>query len=123
MIRRPPRSTLFPYTTLFRSVRVNRACANSEPRGKPFHVAGILLTIRKVPLHVQSQRRACSSDQVDLGSIAKLFLDRCSGGGLDELPEACPGVCKSPRRQLYLKGVERPPRYLNELVLHDEVSN
>src|SRR5436853_1541129 len=25
MIRRPPRSTLFPYTTLFRSIRVNRA--------------------------------------------------------------------------------------------------
>src|SRR2546430_2637033 len=24
MIRRPPRSTLFPYTTLFRSVRVDR---------------------------------------------------------------------------------------------------
>src|SRR5256885_3997817 len=25
MIRRPPRSTLFPYTTLFRSVHLNRA--------------------------------------------------------------------------------------------------
>src|SRR2546430_2888959 len=25
MIRRPPRSTLFPYTTLFRSLRVGRA--------------------------------------------------------------------------------------------------
>src|SRR3712207_8913071 len=29
MIRRPPRSTLFPYTTLFRSVRVERL----DPRG------------------------------------------------------------------------------------------
>src|SRR3712207_8531466 len=29
MIRRPPRSTLFPYTTLFRSVRKqNEPCAN-----------------------------------------------------------------------------------------------
>src|SRR3712207_7454124 len=27
MIRRPPRSTLFPYTTLFRS----RRCSNNEP--------------------------------------------------------------------------------------------
>src|SRR5258706_10254078 len=26
MIRRPPRSTLFPYTTLFRSLRAGRAC-------------------------------------------------------------------------------------------------
>src|SRR3712207_7996446 len=32
MIRRPPRSTLFPYTTLFRSGRINRALAG--PRTK-----------------------------------------------------------------------------------------
>src|SRR6476660_10215524 len=31
MIRRPPRSTLFPYTTLFRS----RVAARDSPRGKP----------------------------------------------------------------------------------------
>src|SRR2546426_9037515 len=30
MIRRPPRSTLFPYTTLFRSVPVGRAGARDE---------------------------------------------------------------------------------------------
>src|SRR5690242_21502000 len=30
MIRRPPRSTLFPYTTLFRSCR--RRCTSSWPR-------------------------------------------------------------------------------------------
>src|SRR2546430_15898644 len=28
MIRRPPRSTLFPYTTLFRSIRLGRAYGN-----------------------------------------------------------------------------------------------
>src|SRR5439155_19827794 len=32
MIRRPPRSTLFPYTTLFRSRR-NGACASGDRRG------------------------------------------------------------------------------------------
>src|SRR3989442_5275891 len=31
MIRRPPRSTLFPYTTLFRSRRSRRAPAAPEP--------------------------------------------------------------------------------------------
>src|SRR2546425_5159924 len=31
MIRRPPRSTLFPYTTLFRSVRVDKPQAGSRP--------------------------------------------------------------------------------------------
>src|SRR3712207_8693545 len=35
MIRRPPRSTLFPYTTLFRSrILYNRASA--DPAGKPW---------------------------------------------------------------------------------------
>src|SRR2546426_9926619 len=32
MIRRPPRSTLFPYTTLFRSPRVARASVVGEQR-------------------------------------------------------------------------------------------
>src|SRR2546425_9017865 len=38
MIRRPPRSTLFPYTTLFRSTRADRAkdCAK-----KPVYVRGV----------------------------------------------------------------------------------
>src|SRR5690348_17913696 len=32
MIRRPPRSTLFPYTTLFRSWGRPRACRRATPR-------------------------------------------------------------------------------------------
>src|SRR5256885_11829773 len=40
MIRRPPRSTLFPYTTLFRSLRrriapARRAAARSPPHVRP----------------------------------------------------------------------------------------
>src|SRR2546426_8981108 len=42
MIRRPPRSTLFPYTTLFRSARLSAALASKpfdrdryEPTGHP----------------------------------------------------------------------------------------
>src|SRR5690606_42015196 len=31
MLRRPPRSTLFPYTTLFRSERVHPACPGRWP--------------------------------------------------------------------------------------------
>src|SRR3712207_9021266 len=34
MIRRPPRSTLFPYTTLFRSLR---PCRGRARRGRPAH--------------------------------------------------------------------------------------
>src|SRR3712207_7100132 len=39
MIRRPPRSTLFPYTTLFRSVVVGDALAHG-PAGRPRRDAG-----------------------------------------------------------------------------------
>src|SRR5688572_32553948 len=35
MIRRPPRSTLFPYTTLFRSLRHDEAHEEPEARGVP----------------------------------------------------------------------------------------
>src|SRR6266403_4949893 len=34
MIRRPPRSTLFPYTTLFRSAARRRARAHRRPAGR-----------------------------------------------------------------------------------------
>src|SRR3712207_7081205 len=33
MMRRPPRSTLFPYTTLFRSFRTEAGSAGQESRG------------------------------------------------------------------------------------------
>src|SRR2546427_13092120 len=35
MIRRPPRSTLFPYTTLFRSARPARPAGPAPPAGRP----------------------------------------------------------------------------------------
>src|SRR5258708_40065530 len=34
MIRRPPRSTLFPYTTLFRSLSLIESCALCHPEGE-----------------------------------------------------------------------------------------
>src|SRR2546421_6952198 len=39
MIRRPPRSTLFPYTTLFRSVKID-ALGGKEFTGKVDSIAG-----------------------------------------------------------------------------------
>src|SRR2546428_1598579 len=34
MIRRPPRSTLFPYTTLFRSLSMPRSSSRPPPNGR-----------------------------------------------------------------------------------------
>src|SRR5256885_10967220 len=57
MIRRPPRSTLFPYTTLFRSpYSVSRVafCFGDEPRrGKRRH------------LHAQLEQRVAMPDKID----------------------------------------------------------
>src|SRR3712207_7966887 len=43
MIRRPPRSTLFPYTTLFRSARVREPRGQVRPPvgGRHVHGAGV----------------------------------------------------------------------------------
>src|SRR5258708_18566564 len=49
MIRRPPRSTLFPYTTLFRSRFADRVPAQATGTGKHVQAA--------FPLHRQRDRR------------------------------------------------------------------
>src|SRR5437016_7923153 len=49
MIRRPPRSTLFPYTTLFRS----RACTNRYP--KAGRAIPCRRCVREASLNVQEQ--------------------------------------------------------------------
>src|SRR5256885_10080996 len=41
MIRRPPRSTLFPYTTLFRSEAGSTPAAVNPPSAPPIRPAGI----------------------------------------------------------------------------------
>src|SRR3712207_7777408 len=49
MIRRPPRSTLFPYTTLFRSARAALALVvqlDGEERGHVRHARGLLHVVR-----------------------------------------------------------------------------
>src|SRR3712207_7476198 len=51
MIRRPPRSTLFPYTTLFRSEAARRGHGGREPR------VGVVLALRERP-HAGLLRRA-----------------------------------------------------------------
>src|SRR3712207_7152071 len=40
MIRRPPRSTLFPYTTLFRSLRVVRSAVDALHVEREAHLEG-----------------------------------------------------------------------------------
>src|SRR3712207_7123913 len=48
MIRRPPRSTLFPYTTLFRSRVRSFARGADDHVSKPFHYQELLARIRSL---------------------------------------------------------------------------
>src|SRR2546426_9129549 len=52
MIRRPPRSTLFPYTTLFRSARER---ALRHPGGERGHARGAQGFSREAPAELQAQ--------------------------------------------------------------------
>src|SRR2546422_8031027 len=61
MIRRPPRSTLFPYTTLFRSL--DHGCrlgapAGRRPHHRPRHARRADGAERPVPAPVRAQSRA-----------------------------------------------------------------
>src|SRR3712207_7301587 len=55
MIRRPPRSTLFPYTTLFRSLALRNAEGHPAQRVHSLAVHGVVLA--EIPRH-QERRGA-----------------------------------------------------------------
>src|SRR3712207_8168478 len=71
MIRRPPRSTLFPYTTLFRSLALAPEALYVETRG----AGGIWIRVRGIPY---DQVRAVYSyearDWPFLGAAAAVWL-------------------------------------------------
>src|SRR5260221_5057632 len=91
MIRRPPRSTLFPYTTLFRSLKMSSFETNDHIR-KLFghrrcrgsiHVRGILLswiTIHAVSDNVQESENRSEEHTSELQShsdlVCRLLLEK-----------------------------------------------
>src|SRR3712207_9014921 len=68
MIRRPPRSTLFPYTTLFRSLR----------GGSPFTVSGSCRTSAASARRQHILQEDGSADQTSQGTAAGIGADRKS---------------------------------------------
>src|SRR5258708_13703832 len=63
MIARPPRSTLFPYTTLFRSVTLAVACTNQ-------HGAAVIegqATVHAPARHIERQRTSLPEIRLEAG--------------------------------------------------------
>src|SRR2546427_7999367 len=78
MIRRPPRSTLFPYTTLFRSPtrhgRSRRAAWLLRRRARQ-HDHGVLLRQPSGHLHVRSEEHT-SELQSQSNLVCRLLLEK-----------------------------------------------
>src|SRR5947209_15336588 len=89
MIRRPPRSTLFPYTTLFRSVMWEQQTAFFEERG----------AAKKIEERVRGQVKSCSGHPAVLcfviaNEIPDPFLDFRSEEHTSELQSRQYLVCR-----------------------------
>src|SRR2546430_17289310 len=67
MIRRPPRSTLFPYTTLFRS---DRLCARAEELVRDFDPKGVVSIFS-----THEQTRSSNDYFLESGDKIRFFFD------------------------------------------------
>src|SRR5260370_2774309 len=74
MIRRPPRSTLFPYTTLFRSRCGNDGCRQSARRGSQLGRAGDWYCIRQCARGRSEEHT--SELQSHLNLVCRLLLEK-----------------------------------------------
>src|SRR2546429_5760263 len=80
MIRRPPRSTLFPYTTLFRSeAQINRANLNgtvTDPSGGSVPNAKVVVVAADTGFTRQRSEEHTSELQSRLHLVCRLLLEK-----------------------------------------------
>src|SRR3712207_7283115 len=72
MIRRPPRSTLFPYTTLFRSLPPHVGERDLAPEVTEGALPGLRVEVHRV------DQRAVDVENHDLNHVLRPLLDRKS---------------------------------------------
>src|SRR5256885_12156146 len=87
MIRRPPRSTLFPYTTLFRSVRGGDLLAQIDP--STFQAA-----LAQAEGQLAKDEAQLAGARVDLERYAGLLAKDRSEEHTSELQSPCNLVCR-----------------------------
>src|SRR2546429_4024820 len=76
MIRRPPRSTLFPYTTLFRSCFCAARSVDSRLDGNPGNAVGVAARRRRLPPPPQRSEEHTSELQSRLHLVCRLLLEK-----------------------------------------------
>src|SRR3712207_8990768 len=77
MIRRPPRSTLFPYTTLFRSNSVSPAATTRYWMPSSSYVIGpLVIVFPRLACHSGTPVAAFKATRLFIGSPAKTRLPR-----------------------------------------------
>src|SRR5690242_20863464 len=100
MSRRPPRSTLFPYTTLFRSVYTNTLQA--DPNGTAYHIKVTRvrnpdqkLTEEDIVLKARSEEHT-SELQSHVKLVCRLLLEKKKPTAFQQsLPPSCFLSCPS----------------------------
>src|SRR2546426_10112953 len=98
MIRRPPRSTLFPYTTLFRSALGRQLPAGIEVQFAADEDAGVVeadpAAVKQIMLHLVTNAR----DAMPKGGTlhGEVRRGRARGAGRPPPPRGAPGA---PRRR------------------------
>src|SRR2546430_16766706 len=88
MIRRPPRSTLFPYTTLFRSPSRNRPASDRDEQDRPDRTQDPLRVVQErscweLDRDVREGRRERANDDQDdrgVGGIKRKIVRRVDEG-------------------------------------------
>src|SRR2546422_4555651 len=114
MIRRPPRSTLFPYTTLFRSRIVRKALWDAHERKRLYHEAVAFLRLRG-----ERSEEHTSELQSRLHLVCRLLLVKKTPGYMVIIAEH-----DLPPRQIFLDGRSHPknldPTWMGHSIGHWE---
>src|SRR2546430_16837622 len=85
MIRRPPRSTLFPYTTLFRSMPIKKFGIRSAPVSRPVYNPPARSTPSQIPRGIRSEEHT-SELQSQSNLVCRLLLEKTKTGSLTPIP-------------------------------------
>src|SRR5258706_11685068 len=86
MIRRPPRSTLFPYTTLFRSLHNDVSAAKADASAARHDYAALQAQVMAIQSHLATRSEEHTSELQSLTNlVCRLLLEKKKNFGSFEI--------------------------------------